>query len=114
MLIQTPKFYFVLVADFILAYTIVGLEVHFFVSKGGHVISLDEYHKGRTNAKIETLFVLQYLQVIFIECISVLILFYFLIIAVIDSSSPRVLECHHLCLDQRGLSASDGNLIRHQ
>ena len=65
MLTQAPKFWFILVADFILAYTIVGLEAHFFVSKGVHVISHDEYHKGRMSAKIETLFVLLYLQVIF-------------------------------------------------
>ncbi len=54
----------ILVIDFILAFTIVGLELHFFSTKGAHVTSLEDYHKSRTSAKFETLFVLLYLQVI--------------------------------------------------
>lgn len=54
----------ILVTDFILAYTIVGLQLRFFSTKGIHVISLEDYHRSRTSAKIEPLFVILYLQVI--------------------------------------------------
>lgn len=57
------EFKIILIADFILAYTIVGLEVHFFSTKGVHVISLEDYHESRTSAKIEPVFVILYLQV---------------------------------------------------
>ena len=60
----------ILVTDFILAYTIVGLELHSFSTKGTHVISLEDYHRSRTGAKFEPLFVLLYLQVIMIVIIA--------------------------------------------
>ena len=60
----------ILVTDFILAYTIVGLELHFFSTKGIHMISLEDYHRSRTGAKVETLFVILYLQVIIMVIIA--------------------------------------------
>ena len=104
----------ILVTDFILAYTIVGLELHFFSTKGVHVTSLEDYHKSRTSAKFETLFVILYLQVRRVYFRVYLCLIVNLILAVSDSSSSRVLECDCLCLDKRGLPASDENTFRHQ
>ena len=52
-----------LISDFILAYTLIGLEMHLFVTYGFHRVTPSEYHRSRRSSKFGFLFFLLYMQV---------------------------------------------------